>query len=53
MFCIDGKAVDVGADNDGGLWYYDSKGNAATLDEERYKPVHCQEEDDDGMSDGK
>jgi len=34
MYCYKGKQIDVWADNDGGLWYYDERGNAQTVEEE-------------------
>ena len=46
MFCIEGKIVDVWADNDGGLWYWNENGCAATVDESKYKPVREKETDD-------
>ena len=50
MYCVEGKAVDVWADNEGGLWYYDDRSKAVTLDENKYKPI---KEEYNELSDGK
>ena len=46
MYCVEGKAVDVWADNEGGLWYLDDDNNSVTLDESKYKPLSEKEAED-------
>lgn len=35
MYCYEGKQIDVWADNDGGLWFYDPDGHVQTVKEDR------------------
>ena len=35
MYCYEGKQIDVWADNDGGLWFYNPDGHAQTVKEDR------------------
>ena len=44
-FCYHGKMIDVWADNDGGLWYYDERGNAQTVEEEDHGMDRTENED--------
>lgn len=37
MYYVEGKAVDVWADNEGGLWYYDDRYRVVHLDEDGTK----------------
>ena len=33
-YCYHGKMIDVWADNDGGLWFYDEKNHVVTVEED-------------------
>lgn len=33
-YCYQGKVVDVWADNDGGVWFYDENNRAITVEED-------------------
>lgn len=41
-YCYQGKVVDVWADNDGGLWFYDDNGHACTVKEDRVEQLERQ-----------